>query len=79
MGHGVAGESANENELILASKRGNLKKVKEFVEKGQLDPLEKVAHNFGKNALHYSAQYGHPGVLRYFIEERGCNPASQDN
>ena len=77
MGHGVAGASI-ENELFQASGRGDLKKVKELIEEKQFDPLQKEGQ-FGGNALHYSAQFGQLGVLRYFIEERGCSPASQDN
>ena len=77
MGHGVAG-AANENELHLASARGDLKTVKELIAEKQFDPLQKGG-KFGMNALHYSAQFGQFGVLRYFIEERGCSPASQDN
>ena len=74
MGHGVAGTSTK-NEL---SGRGDLKKVKELVEVKQFDPLQK-AGQFRVNALHYSTLCGQLGVLRYFIEERGCSPASQDN
>ena len=77
MGHGIAGGST-ENELHLASYRGDLKKVKELTEKGQFNPLQKES-KFGANILHYTARFGQLGVLRYFIEERGCNPASQDN
>ena len=77
MGHGVAGVST-ENELHLASGSGDLKKVKEFIEKKQFDPLQKEGQ-LGANALHYSAWFGQLGVLRYFIEEKGCPPASQDN
>ena len=77
MGHGVAGASTK-NELFRASRRGDLKKVKELIEEKQFDPLQKEGQ-FGANVLHYSARYGQLGVLRYFIEERGCSPASQDN
>ena len=76
MGHGVAGAST-ENELHLASAMGDLKKVKELVEEKQFDPLQK-AGEFGGNALHYSAEFGQLGVLRYFIE-KGCSPVTQDN
>jgi ankyrin repeat protein len=55
-----------------------LKKVKELIEEKQFDPLQKE-RQVGANVLHYSARYGQLVVLRYFIEERGCNPASQDN
>ena len=77
MGHGIA-VGSTENELHLASYRGDLKKVKALIEKGQFDPLQKEGR-FGANALHYAAQFGQLGVLRYFIEEMGCNPASLDN
>ena len=75
MGHRVG---STENELHRASAGGDLKKVKELIEKGQFDPLQKESR-FGANALHYAAQFGQLGVLRYFIEEVGCNPASVDN
>ena len=77
MGCGVACGSTK-NELYQASKKGDLKKVKELTEEKQFDPLQKVGM-FGMNALHYTARFGQLGVLRYFIEERGCNPANQDN
>ena len=76
MGHGVA--TGHEQLLYLASKRGDLKKVKQLTEEKQLNPLQKV-DKFGANALHYAAQFGQLNVLKYFIEKRGCNPASQDN
>ncbi|MCG8624057.1 MAG: ankyrin repeat domain-containing protein, partial [Proteobacteria bacterium] len=79
MGHGKAGAST-ENELhqYLASHRGDLKEVKSLIEEKQFDPLQKEGQ-FGGNVLHHSARCGQLRVLRYFIEERGCSPASQDN
>ena len=52
--------------------------MKELIEKGKFDPLQKEG-KFGANILHFTAVYGQLGVLRYFIEEVGCNPASLDN
>ena len=65
-------------ELHQASARGDLKKVKDLIGEKRLDPLQKE-DQFGANALHYSALYGQLRVLSYFIKERGCSPASQDN
>ena len=67
----------SETELHIASERGDLKKVKEVTEKWRFDRLEKEGI-FGRNALHCAAWGGQLRVLRYFIEEKGCNPASQD-
>ena len=78
MGH-VAMETShsNENELHLVSRRGDLEEVKRLVEEKKLNPLEKVG-KYGHNALHYAADGGHLGVMKYFIE-RGYNPASEDS
>ncbi|MCG8620799.1 MAG: ankyrin repeat domain-containing protein, partial [Proteobacteria bacterium] len=81
MGHSIAGaptENLTKNELFQASGRGDLKKVKELIEEKQFLPLQKEGQ-FGGNVLHYSARFGQLEVLIYFIEERGCSPASQDN
>ena len=76
MGH-VAMETShsNENELHLASGRGDLEEVKRLVEEKKLNPLEKGGKN-GLNALHFAAEAGHLGVMKYFIES-GYNPASE--
>ena len=77
MGHGVAGGS-NENELHLASYRGDLQEIKRLTEEKQLNPSQKEG-KYGKNTLYYAARFGQLGVLKYFIEERGCNPTNKDN
>ena len=76
MGH-VAMETSHfkENELHLASRRGDLEEVKRLVEK-KLNPLEKVGKK-GRNALHFAAAGGHLSVIKYFIE-RGYNPACEN-
>ena len=75
MGH-VAMETShsNENELHLASHRGDLEEVKRLVEEKKLNPLEKGGE-YGLNALHFAAVGGHLGVMKYYVE-RGYNPAS---
>ena len=67
----------DENELHLASRRGDLQEVKRLVEEKQLNPLEKGG-DFGLNALHCAAAYGHLSVLKYYTE-RGYNPASESS
>ena len=64
MGHDVAGGSSK-NELHLASRGGDLKKVKEFIEEKKFDPLQKGG-KYRMNALHYAASGGQLGVLKIF-------------
>ena len=63
--------------LHIVSRKGKLQEVKRLVEEELLDPLQKDKQ--GKNALHYAAWGGHSDdVLKYFIEDRGCNAACLD-
>lgn len=68
------GDSNTGNKLVDASANGNLQEVKRLTEEEQLDPEQGVGKN-EVNALHEAAVTGHLDVLRYFIEERGCNAA----
>ena len=62
--------------LHIASQKGDLQEVMWLVEEEHLSPLQKNEH--GKPALHYAAWSGHLNVLRYFVEDRGCNAGYQD-
>ena len=70
---------SNRHKLHQASYRGDLEEIKKILAaEKNLNPLQK-AGDYGQNALHSAAQGGQLGVMKYFVEERGCNPASQDN
>lgn len=78
MGMGETGDS-NKDKLHQASYRGDLEEIKKILAaEKNLNPLQK-AGRYGQNALHSAAQGGQIGVMKYFAEERGCNPASQDD
>ena len=63
------------HKLCQASYKGDLKAVKFLTEKKLLNPLHEDKE--GRNAIYHAAKGGQLGVLKYFIEERGHNPASQ--
>ena len=72
----VAGHS--NKQALQALRRRDVEEVKRLTEEEQFNPLEKIGKN-GQNALHIAAMGGQLEVLKYFTEERGCNPASQDS
>ena len=74
-GHGNS--SGVDSRLHKASLNGNLQEVKRLMEEEHLNPLQRVGKT-ASNALHYAAAQGHIDVLRYFIEDRGCNAACVD-
>lgn len=63
--------------LHLASTKGELQEVKKLIKEKQLNPSKKFG-KFGRNALHYAARGGHLNVLKYYIEDVGCNAACAD-
>ena len=69
------GHDSNGSELCLASYRGDLETVKFLTKEKQLNPLHEDTG--GRNAIYHAAKGGQLGVLKYFIEKRGHNPASQ--
>jgi len=58
--------------LLLAAKRGDLETVKFLTDKKHQKPLQKDEH--GNTALCAAAQGGSLEVLKYFINEKNCNP-----
>ena len=72
---------SNRHKLHQASYRGDLEEIKKILTtEKNLNPLQKAGdYAYGQNALHSAAQGGQLGVMKYFVEERGCNPASQDD
>ena len=70
---------SNGHKLHQASYRGDLEEIKKILAaEKNLNPLQK-AGDYGQNALHSAAQGGQLDVMKYFVEEKGCNPASQDD
>jgi ankyrin repeat protein len=59
----------------IASEKGDLQEVMRLIEEEHLSPLQKDKR--GLTAVHYAAIGGHLNMLRYFIEDRGCNAACQ--
>ncbi|CAH1798907.1 unnamed protein product, partial [Owenia fusiformis] len=57
--------STKDKQLIDASKRGDLKKMRELVEQ---DASLIVADQYGMTALHHAARFGHKEVVKYLIE-----------
>ena len=71
MGHSGTGTA---NELHVASRRGDLEEVKRLIEKERSTP-----DKYGRDTLPYVALGGELRVMKYFIEERGCNPSCQNS
>lgn len=62
----------NAFKLLLAAWREDLETVKFLTDKKHQKPLQKDEH--GNTALHAAAQGGSLDVLKYFINEKNCNP-----
>ncbi len=60
-------------QLWKAAKEGNLEDIKHLVSMGH-NPMKKDSNN--NTALHIAAKYGRIEILKYLIEDQGCNPAS---
>ena len=71
---GMGHDSSSAHELRLASQKGDLKAVKYLTEEKRLNPLQEDKD--GGNAIHHAAWGGQLAVLKYFIKDRGHNPAS---
>lgn len=62
------------NPLRLAISVGNLSKVKQLIEDGK-NPLDRDINN--ETSLHIAALLGQLHILKYLIEDIGCNPATE--
>ncbi len=60
-------------QLWTATRQGNIQQVKRLVSMGH-NPMGKDTND--QTALHIAAQYGRIQILKYLIEDQGCNPAS---
>ena len=69
-GHQITGSTP---ELHLAAKSGDLETVRLLTDKEHQNSLQK--DKYGDTALHAVAWGGSLDVLKYFIDERNCNPA----
>ena len=63
--------------LLLAARKGYLRKVRRLVEEEGEDPKRGVGM-WGTAPLHRSARGGHLQVVRYLIEEQHCDPKCVD-
>ncbi len=60
-------------QLWTATRQGNIQQVKRLVSMGN-NPMAKDPNN--DTALHIAAAHGRIQILKYLIEDQGCNPAS---
>lgn len=59
--------------LYKATQQDNLQMVKQLIEKGE-NPLDKDRND--DTLLHFSASIGKLSILKYLVEDVGCNPAT---
>ena len=72
------GSQANSGSLFRASRAGNMRYMKELVEKFSYNPrLIKDGH--GKTALHHASKHGRIEAVKFLIEKCHCDPDTQDN
>lgn len=60
--------------LHEAVSKGNLERVKECIKQDN-NPLEKDIND--ETSLHYAVRFGKQHILKYFIEDIQCNPATK--
>ena len=58
--------------LHINASKGNLKEIRTMIERGDYNPLNKDEN--GNTAIHCAAMNGHLHVVKYFVEDLGCNP-----
>jgi ankyrin repeat protein len=67
--------AAQVKNLILASKEGNLKRVKELITYGV--PVDAMSEPYCNPALHYASSKGHIETVKYLVEQ-GSNVLFKD-
>ena len=69
------------NEIVAACHKGDLKKVKNLVEKEDVNPEDPKWKDteYGKTPLHWASHYGCLEVVKYLVKDCGCDEKCRDD